>query len=317
VTPLRQRFIDDLRLRNYAQRTIETYVYHVTRFAKHFSRSPDQLGAEHVRDFQLHLLSQRASWSQFNQAVCAWRFFFATTCGQPDLVRQVPYGKRPRTLPAVLSTADTHRRLDAFGHPPTRRLFRTIYACGLRISEAIHLRVSDIDSSRMLVHIRQGKGAKHRCVPLSTRLLQELRAYWQRYRPADLLFPGQTPSGALCAGSLQRHCVKARLRAGLQVRVTPHTLRHCYATHLLEAGVDLPTLQRLLGHNNLQTTSHYLHVRSDRLARQSSPYDLLTTPDAQPADASRATANPTAAAAAGRTGAPLRAGVPAAAPVAD
>src|SRR5262249_36952916 len=200
-------------------------------------------------------------------------------------VKQVPYGKRPKTLPIVLAPADTHRLLDAFGHPPTRMLFRTIYACGLRVSEALHLRVGDIDSSRMLVHIRHGKGAKERCVPLSSRLLRELRDYWQRYRPADLLFPGQTDSGALCAGSLQRHCVKARRRAGLEVRVTPHTLRHCYATHLLEAGVDLPTLQRLLGHNNLQTTSHYLHIRSDRLASQSSPYDLLATPDKPNPDA--------------------------------
>jgi len=197
-------------------------------------------------------------------------------------------------------------------------LFRTIYACGLRVSEALHLRVSDIDSSRMLVHIRHGKGAKDRCVPLSSRLLQELRDYWRLYRPADLLFPGQTASGALCAGSLQRHCVKARRRAGLQLRVTPHTLRHCYATHLLEAGVDVPTLQRLLGHSSLQTTAHYLHIRSDRLASQSSPYDLLTIPNDPTPNVSHATANPDAASPdAGRTGAALRRGVRAAAPVAD
>jgi integrase/recombinase XerD len=246
------------------------------------------------------------------------RFFFATTCGKPEMVKQVPYGKRPKTLPIVLAPAATHRFLDAFGHPPTRMLFRTIYACGLRLSEALHLRVSDIDSSRLLVHIRHGKGAKDRCVPLSARLLQELRAYWRRYRPADLLFPGQTASGALCAGSLQRHCVKARRRAGLQVRVTPHTLRHCYATHLLEAGVDVPTLQRLLGHSNLQTTAHYLHIRSDRVTSPSSPYDLLTIPNEPSPHASRATANPADAAPdAGRAGAALRPGVCAAAPVAD
>jgi integrase/recombinase XerD len=143
MTPLRQRFIDDLRLRNYSPNTIDAYVRGVARFAAHFGLSPDRLSAEQVRDFQLHLLQQRVSWSAFNQIVCALRFFFATTCGKPDFVRMVPFGKRPKTLPTVLSPADTHRLLDAFRHPPTRMLFRTIYACGLRISEARHLRVTE------------------------------------------------------------------------------------------------------------------------------------------------------------------------------
>lgn len=194
----------------------------------------------------------------------------------------IPYGKKPKTLPVVLSVAQVLALLEAFGHPPTRMLFRTIYACGLRISEVIALQVKDVDSARRLLHVRQGKGRKDRQVPLSPLLLQELRLYWQRYRPKSLLFPGQTAAGTLCQATLQKHCSRAAQRAGLTVRVTPHTLRHCYATHLLEAGVDLMTLQRLLGHNQLSTTLRYLHLRSEHLARLPGLLEGLPTRSAEP-----------------------------------
>jgi integrase/recombinase XerD len=268
MTPLRQRFLDELTRRNYSPRTLEAYLAALIRFSRHFQRSPDQLGEEHIRSFQLHLIQHdRVSWSAFNQIVCALRFFYSHVLQQPQLVPFIPYGKKPQTLPTILSVAQVQLLLEAFGYPPTRMLFRTVYACGLRISEIIGLRVADIDSARRLVHVRQGKGRKDRQVPLSALLLAELRQYWQRYRPQRLLFPGQRADGTLCPATLQKHCTRAAGRAGLTVRVTPHTLRHCYATHLLEAGVDLATLQRLLGHNQLSTTLRYLHLRSERLSQ--------------------------------------------------
>jgi len=268
MTPLRQRFLDELTRRNYSPRTLEAYLAALVRFSRHFQRSPDQLGQDQIRSFQLHLIQHdQVSWSAFNQIVCALRFFYRHVLQQPDLVPFIPYGKKAKTLPVILSVPQVLALLEAFGHPPTRMLFRTIYACGLRISEAIGLQLSAIDSARRLVHIRQGKGRKDRLVPLSALLLHELRLYWQRYRPQTLLFPGQTAAGTLCPATLQKHCTRATQRAGLSVRVTPHTLRHCYATHLLEAGVDLVTLQRLLGHNQLSTTLRYLHLRSEHLAR--------------------------------------------------
>jgi integrase/recombinase XerD len=283
MTPLRQRFLDELTRRNYSPRTLEAYLAALIRFSRHFQRSPDQLGQDHIRSFQLHLIQHdQVSWSAFNQIVCALRFFYRHVLQQPDLVPFIPYGKKPKTLPVILSVAQVLALLEAFGHPPTRMLFRTIYACGLRISEAIALQVKDVDSARRLVHVRQGKGRKDRLVPLSPLLLQELRCYWQRYRPQTLLFPGQTAAGTLCAATLQKHCTRATQRAGLSVRVTPHTLRHCYATHLLEAGVDLATLQRLLGHNQLSTTLRYLHLRSEHLARLPGLLEGLPTRSDEP-----------------------------------
>jgi site-specific recombinase XerD len=238
----------------------------------------------------LHLIQHdQVSWSAFNQIVCALRFFYRHVLQQPQLVPFIPYGKRPQTLPTILSVAQVQQLLEAFGYPPTRMLFRTIYACGLRLSEAIGLHVAHIDSARRLVHVRQGKGRKDRQVPLSALLLSELRLHWQRYRPHGLLFPGQRPDGTLCSGTLQKHCSRAARRAGLTVRVTPHTLRHCYATHLLEAGVDLATLQRLLGHNQLSTTLRYLHLRSEHLAQLPG---LLEGLQPRPGEPGHATSNP-------------------------
>jgi len=283
MTPLRQRFLDELTRRNYSPRTLEAYLAALVRFSRHFQRSPDQLGQDQIRSFQLHLIQHdQVSWSAFNQIVCALRFFYRHVLQQPDLVPFIPYGKKPKTLPTILSVAQVQLFLEAFAFPPTRMLLRTIYACGLRISEAIALRVSAIDSGRRLVHIRQGKGRKDRLVPLSALLLSELRLYWQRYRPQSLLFPGQRADDTLCPGTLQKHCTKATQRAGLTVRVTPHTLRHCYATHLLEAGVDLVTLQRLLGHNQLSTTLRYLHLRSEHLARLPGLLEGLATRTDEP-----------------------------------
>ncbi len=278
MTPLRQRFIDDLRLRNYAPRTIDTYVGQVAAFARHFGRSPELLGADAVRAYQLHLLQRRVSWSSFNQAVCALRFLYGTTLGRPEQLPLIPYGKRPKALPSVLSPDEVRRLLDAAPPPRDRVLLQVAYGCGLRLSELTHLRVTDIDSARMVIHVRQGKGRKDRLVPLSGRLLEELRAYWRACRPATWLFPGRKPGCPLNGSNLQRRSGQLVRQVGLSKRCSLHRLRHSYATHLLEAGVDLLTLKALLGHTSLQTTARYLHVSAQRLQQTPSLLDLLVLP---------------------------------------
>lgn len=278
MTPLRQRLVDDLKLRNYSPRTIEAYVAGVAKFAKHFGRSPDQMGPEQLREFQLHLLAQRTSWSQFNQTVAALRFFYGVTLGRSEAVPFIPYGKRPRTIPSVLSPEEVARLLDAARPGRDRTLFQTAYACGLRISELIHLKVSDIDSARMVVIIRQGKGAKDRLVPLSPRLLGELRWYWRTHGSRLWLFPGQQPGRPLHPGNVQRVFQRTLAGAGIDKRATPHTLRHSFATHLMEAGVDIFTVQKLLGHGSLSSTSRYLHLSRRHLQQTPSLLDLIALP---------------------------------------
>jgi integrase/recombinase XerD len=284
MTPLRQRFLDDLRLRNYSPRTLDCYVAAVAQFARHCGRSPELLGAEDIRQYQLHLLQeQHASWSRFNQTVCALRFLYRVTLGRPDVVTMIPFGKRPKTLPAVLSREEVLRLFAVLPEDRYRTLIRTAYACGLRISEVVGLRVADIDSSRGVLVIHQGKGQKDRLVPLSPALLAELRTYWRRYRPVHWLFPGQPRSRHLHHGALQRTFARLVRPLGFAKKVSMHTLRHSYATHLLEAGVDVVTLQRLLGHRDLSTTARYLHVSTQHLQRTPSPLDaLLATPVAPP-----------------------------------
>jgi integrase/recombinase XerD len=276
MTPLRQRLTDDLRLRNYAPRTVTTYVAAIARFARHFGRSPELLGPEEVRADQLHLLQhEHASWSRFNQVVCALRFLYRVTLGRPDVVTMIPFGKRPKTLPAVLSRAEVLRLFAALPDNLYRTLVRTAYACGLRISEVVRLRVTDIDSQRGVLVVRQGKGQKDRLVPLSPALLAELRGHWRRYRPDGWLFPGQKRGRHLNVNAWQRLFARLVRPLGFAKAVSRHTLRHSYATHLLEAGVDVVTLQRLLGHRDLSTTARYLHVSTQHLQRTPSPLDAL------------------------------------------
>ena len=283
MTALRQRLIDELTRRNYASRTIETYVAAVARTAKHFAQSPDLLTPEQLRDFQLHLIARSASWSQFNQIACALRFFYRYVLDRPEFVPFVVFGKKPRTLPVVLSPGDVRRLLDAVPPGRNRLMLRTAYGCGLRVSELTHLRVADIDGARKVLWVRHGKGNKDRGVPLPATLLDELRSYWREHRPPDWLFAGPT-GRPLHVSALQRCFQQARRAAGIRPRATCHTLRHCYATHLLEAGTDLPTLQRLLGHSHLSTTLRYLHLRSERLPGIRSPLELLDQSATPPPD---------------------------------
>lgn len=283
MTPLRQRFLDDLRLRNYSPRTCETYLRHLIRFARHFSRSPDLLGAEEVRAYQLHLLQERkASWSVFNQAVCALRFLYRVTLQAPFAVTMIPYGKRPHSLPVVLSREEVALLLSLVPQPTERLLLQIAYACGLRASELLRLRVSDVDSSRMVLCVRQGKGGKDRMVPLSPALLEALRAHWRRRRPTTWLFPGRTPTGQRSLGALQHVVRRTVLAAAFTKKVSLHTLRHSYATHLLEAGVDVITIQRLMGHRYLQTTAQYLHLTAARLTQTPGLLDGLPALPAEP-----------------------------------
>jgi integrase/recombinase XerD len=275
MTPLRQRFTEDLQRRNYAARTISCYVAHVAAFARHFRRSPDQLGSAHLRAYQLHLLQRRVCWSQYNQAVCALRFFYSNILQRPGLVVMLPYGKKPKSLPCVLSLDEVRRLFDAVADCRQRLLLQTTYAAGLRVSEVVRLRCCDIDSQRMVLHIHNAKGAKDRLVPLSAALLSLLRDYYRRYRPSDWLFPGSRAGQHLSIGQAQRICRQAVWVAGLSKKASLHTLRHSYATHLLEAGTDLATLQRLLGHNQLSTTLRYVHLSQLHLQRAGSPLDTL------------------------------------------
>jgi integrase/recombinase XerD len=227
------------------------------------------------------VLSARSySWSLFNQTACALRFFYGTTLGRPDQVPFIPYGKRPKVLPCVLSPDEVLLLFEAAAPGRDRVLLQTIYACGLRLSELLHLQVTDIDSARMVVHVRQGKGAKDRLVPLSQRLLDELRAYWRQYRPRTWLFPGAFPDRPMTASNVQRLFQRLVQQAGIRKPATPHTLRHSYATHLLEAGIDVVTLQKILGHRDLSTTAHYLHLTTTRLRQTPSLLDLLALPRA-------------------------------------
>jgi integrase/recombinase XerD len=261
MSALRQRMIEDLRIRNYSPRTIETYVGRVVAFARHFGQSPSELGVEQIREYQKYLVeTKRASWAVFNQTVCALRFLYKVTLGRQEVIEHIPHPRPQQKLPVVLSRREVARLLAGTSCLKHRTILMTIYGCGLRLSEALGLRVQDVDSQRHVVHVRQGKGRRDRYVNLPTTLVPQLQEYWKAYRPQLWLFPGKSADRQLHPTSIQRATSQARLRAGLTKPVTPHTLRHCFATHLLEAGTDLRTIQMQLGHGSLHTTAIYLHV---------------------------------------------------------
>lgn len=287
MTPLRRRMIEDLTLRNRSPRTIESYTEQVAHFAKYFGRSPEDLGPEEVRTYLLYLVQERkVAWGTFNQAVCALRFLYNVTLERNYPREYIPFGKRPKQLPVVLSQEETAQFLACVENFKLRTFLTTLYACGLRVTEGTRLRPADIDSQRMLIHVRQGKGQKDRVVPLSPALLEHLRTWWRKARPKEWVFPGQYGRGPLSVHSPQRTCKEAAQKAGLKKRISPHTLRHSYATHLYEAGVDLRIIQKLLGHACLSTTMVYMHVSHPRLLATPSPLDLL------PVDASRTFLSP-------------------------
>jgi site-specific recombinase XerD len=271
--------IEDLKIRNRSPRTIEAYISQVARFAKFHNRSPDGLGAEEVRAYQVHLHELGVSWSLFNQAVCALKFLYAVTLHVEWSVVQIPYARLPRKVRVVLSQDEVVRLLTAVDNIVYRMALMTAYAAGLRITELVMLKAEHIDSARMLVHVELGKGQKSRLVPLSEVLLAQLRNYWRTGRPkvkgSPWLFPSEDPAKPLHTTTIEKACLRARDAAGLTKHVTPHTLRHCYATHLLEAGTDLRTVQALLGHATLSTTAIYTHVQRKLVTATRSPLDAI------------------------------------------
>lgn len=278
MTTLRERMTEDLRIRNYSPRTVQCYVSHVAQFAKQFGKSPAQLGLEEIRAFQLKMIEAKASWSMFNQAVCALRFFYSVTLPRDFAVEHIPFAKQKQPLPTVLSEDEVRRVLGALTNIKHRAILSLIYATGARLNEAVQLQVGDIDGERMLVHIRRGKGGKPRMLPMSPALRDLLREYWRVGRPRGWLFPGEVADRALHPTGVQRAFQMARIRARIEKRATVHTLRHSYATHLLEHGVDLCTIQKLLGHNSLSTTAIYMHVSNRLIDKASQAIDLLAIP---------------------------------------
>jgi len=277
MTSLRQSMIEDLQIRNYSPGTIDVYVRLVASFAQHFGRSPHLLEREHIREYQRFLIQEkRVSWTTFNQTVCALRFLYRVTLDRGSMVEHIPFPKQEKKLPVVLSRAEIGAFFSVIKNLKHRTALQTMYGAGLRVSEALRLNIADIDRHRGVLQIHQGKGHRDRCAPLPSTLLQVLRAYWKAYRPVSCLFPGRTSGQPMNPTTIQKTCRTAAAEAGLCKRVTPHTMRHCFASHLLEAGIDIRTIQMLLGHRALRTTSRYLHVANPAdLSKNSRAADLL------------------------------------------
>jgi len=279
MSELRDRMIRDMTVRGLARRTHETYIAAVVRLAKHYRRSPDQLTNDEVQAYLAHLILERKlSWSTCSQAAHAFRFLYHVTLGHPRTDFHVPAPKQPQKLPEILSREEVWRLLTAPPHPRHRLLLTTVYAAGLRVSEAIALKVSDIDADRMTMRIEQGEGAKDRYVPLAARLLQELRAYWKTAPPRVWLFANRQGTRPVDITVAQKIYTMAELRAGIYKQGGIHALRHAFATHLLEAGTDLHTVQRLLGHRQISATMRYFHLSQGRLVGTRSPLDLPNPP---------------------------------------
>ena len=280
MTPLRQRMLEDMQVRNLSPHTPRAYIENVARFARHFHRSPAALGPEEIRAYQVYLTRERRlAPSSLEIAVCALRFLYRVTLKKPwsfdDLI---PAPKKPRRLPVVLGPDEVVHFLSCVHAPKHHAILTTCYAAGLRISEAIRLRPTDIDSHRMVIRIELGKGQKDRYVMLSPKLLDVLRAWWRLSRPTRWLFPGQSPDHPIGRGAVRDECQEARRRSRIPKPITPHSLRHAFAVHLLETGTDVRTIQLLLGHRSLETTARYLRIATTKVCATVSPLDLLPRP---------------------------------------
>jgi integrase/recombinase XerD len=283
MTKLRQRMIEDMRLRNFSLNTQKAYATAVADFARHFAKSPDELSVAQVREFLLYLVQeQHASYSRYNIARCALHFFWRVTLGREDRFDGVPCAKNRKRLPVVLSQEEVQRFFAVCRNLRHRALFMTLYGAGLRASELEGLRPGDIDSARMVIRIRQGKGQKDRYAKLSAHLLATLRDYYKRYKPREWLFPSLMRKGSpLHPNAITALARIIAKRAGLQKVVTAHTFRHSYATHMLDAGADLRTIQVLLGHRSISSTAIYMHVSQAKIDAAPSPLDRMYAPPRQ------------------------------------
>ncbi len=277
---LRNRMEQDLILRNLSPSTRRNYLLYCRKFAAHYSRSPEELGEEEIREYLLHLIQvEQVAYSTYRQILAALKFLYTVTLGQTGVVDRVPFPRhRRKSFPEVLRQDQIVQLFAALRRLKYRALLMTCYAAGLRISEACQLRVEDIDSTRMVLRVRYAKGSKQRYSVLSARLLRVLREYWKHDRPVDRLFPGQGKSGYVTPTTVRQVFRKACDQVGLGRWCTPHTLRHSFATHLLEHGTELVVIQALLGHNSPGTTAIYTHVRTDHIRQVTSPFDILPPP---------------------------------------
>ncbi|MBZ5639179.1 MAG: site-specific integrase [Acidobacteriia bacterium] len=276
MTPLRQRMVEDMTLRRFSPQTQYNYIQHVARFAQHFGKSPADLDLGHVREFLVYLsIEMKVSYGTLAHYVSALRFFYKVTLGRPWSVEQIPYPRKELHLPWIPTREEVLRFLQCVTNIKHRAALMTCYAAGLRVSEVVALKIEDLDSARMLIHVRQGKNSKDRMVPLSKTLLEMLRVYWTVVRSPLWLFPGRygqhiSPRVVMYA------CKRARVAAGIPHKLTVHSLRHAFATHLLDGGANLRTIQLLMGHASLQTTARYTHVSTKELHAVQSPLDAST-----------------------------------------
>jgi integrase/recombinase XerD len=276
MTTLRQRMLEDLSIRNYAPTTVACYIRSVAEFAQHFNKPPDQLGPEEIRSWQLFLLKEkRVKLSTYIQAVCALRFLYQNTLHRRIEMDRIPLPRYEKKLPVILSKAEVKALLEAPKNLKHRAMLATMYGAGLRVSEVAKLKVSDLDRERQVIWVRGGKGHKDRQVMLAEPLRELLAAYWRWKRPTDWLFPGQRPGCPIACNSVFQACRKAARRAGIAKAVHPHSLRHAFATHLLDDGVNLLVIQTLLGHTHLKTTARYLHLSDSAIRSTRSPLEML------------------------------------------
>jgi integrase/recombinase XerD len=280
MTLLRQRMLDDLRIRNYAPTTVKCYIRAVAEFARHFNKPPDQLGSEEIRSWQLFLLNERrVKLSTYIQAVCALRFFYQNTLHRKIEIDRIPLPRYEKKLPVILSKTEVKTLLEAPKNLKHRAMLATMYGAGLRVSEVANLKVSDLDRERRVIWVRGGKGHKDRQVMLAEPLREVLVAYWRWKRPTDWLFPGKNPGCPIDRTSIFEACKKAAWQAGIAKPAHPHSLRHAFATHLLDDGVNLLVIQTLLGHAHLKTTARYLHLSDSVVRSTRSPLEMLGSLD--------------------------------------
>ena len=288
MTSLRQRMTEDMQVRNLALNTQTSYLQQVSLFARHFNKSPEELGPEEIRAYQVYLTNEKKLASgSILIAVAALRFLYKVSLKREWAFDEViPAPKKPQKLPVVLSPEEVLEFLRCVRNAKQRTILTTCYATGLRISEVVHLKPTDIDSKRMVIRVEQGKGQKDRYTMLSPRLLETLRGYWRAGRPKTWLFEGDVPSKPIDRSAVEQACKKARCLSGIRKPITPHSLRHAFSVHLLESGTDVRTIQLLLGHRSLATTARYLRIATSKVCSTSSPLDLLPHPvcaDSKPA----------------------------------
>jgi len=283
MTTLRQRMTEDMQVRNLSPHTQTSYVQQVSLFARHFNKSPEALGPEEIRTYQVYLTNEKKlAPGSILIAVAALRFLYKISLRKAwSFDEAIPAPKKPQKLPVVLSPEEVLHFLESVGSTKHRAILTTCYAAGLRISEAVRLKPDDIDSHRMVLRVEQGKGQKDRYVMLSPKLLETLRGYYRIMRPKGWLFVGDVPGQPITRNAVELACQKARRISGIGKPVSPHSMRHAFAVHLLEAGTDVRTIQLLLGHRSLATTARYLRIATSKVCSTSSPLDLLPRPIAE------------------------------------